>query len=208
MSIMTEGVFGPVHAVTPCDDVDGLAYVVARANDTPYGLAASVRTRDIATSQPLADGIKAGAVFVNMPPIPDVAAPWGGYKQSGWGREMGPQAIDAYTETKAVWLLLRRAEVAGAPVNPGGPARPPGVLGLQDSGEGAASVLACGALDVVGVRTGGDEVDDRLVLLDRRGRALGHEGEHRRAQRGEARPASVDEVEQVGVGAGRGQGAV
>ena len=104
MSIMTEEVFGPVHAVTPFDDADGLADVVARANDTPYGLAASVWTRDIATSQRLADGIKAGAVFVNMPPIPDAAAPWDGYKQSGWGREMGPQAIDAYTETKAVWL--------------------------------------------------------------------------------------------------------
>lgn len=104
MSIMTEEVFGPVNAVTPFDDADGLAGVIAQANNTPYGLAASVWTKDVATSQRLADGIKAGAVFVNMPPIPDAAAPWGGYKQSGWGREMGPQAIDAYTETKAVWL--------------------------------------------------------------------------------------------------------
>ncbi|MFD1045986.1 aldehyde dehydrogenase family protein [Kibdelosporangium lantanae] len=55
-------------------------------------------------AQRYADGIRAGAVFVNMPPIPDMAAPWGGYKASGWGREMGPWALDAYTEIKSVWL--------------------------------------------------------------------------------------------------------
>ncbi|MFB9930466.1 aldehyde dehydrogenase family protein [Amycolatopsis halotolerans] len=101
MTIMREEIFGPVLAVTPYDDPDEL---VARANDTQYGLAATVWTRDIRTAQRYADGIRAGAVFVNMPPIPDMAAPWGGYKASGWGREMGPWALDAYTETKAVWL--------------------------------------------------------------------------------------------------------
>jgi len=101
MTIMHEEIFGPVLAVTSYDDPDEL---VARANDTEYGLAATVWTRDIRTAQRYADGIRAGAVFVNMPPIPDMAAPWGGYKASGWGREMGPWALDAYTETKSVWL--------------------------------------------------------------------------------------------------------
>ncbi|WP_033288814.1 aldehyde dehydrogenase family protein [Amycolatopsis jejuensis] len=101
MTIMREEIFGPVLAVTPYDDPDEL---VSRANDTQYGLAATVWTRDIRTAQRYANGIRAGAVFVNMPPIPDMTAPWGGYKASGWGREMGPWALDAYTETKAVWL--------------------------------------------------------------------------------------------------------
>jgi aldehyde dehydrogenase (NAD+) len=101
MSIMQQEIFGPVLAVTAYDDGED---VLARANATEYGLAATVWTRDIRTAQRYADGIRSGAVFVNMPPIPDMAAPWGGYKASGWGREMGPWALDAYTETKAVWL--------------------------------------------------------------------------------------------------------
>ncbi|UCR88714.1 aldehyde dehydrogenase family protein [Mycetocola spongiae] len=108
MAIMHEEVFGPVLAVTAYDAAEELDAVIARANNTEYGLAATVWTRDIATSQRLANGIRAGAVFVNMPPIPDMAAPWGGYRASGWGREMGPQALDAYTETKAVWLHYGR----------------------------------------------------------------------------------------------------
>lgn len=104
MTIMHEEVFGPVLAVTSYEDTGELEALIARANDTEYGLAATVWTKDIKTAQRLADGIKAGAVFVNMPPIPDMAAPWGGYKASGWGREMGPWAIDAYTEVKSVWL--------------------------------------------------------------------------------------------------------
>ncbi|MFE5563972.1 aldehyde dehydrogenase family protein [Amycolatopsis japonica] len=101
MTIMREEIFGPVLAVTAYDDPDEL---LARANDTEYGLAAAVWTRDLGVAQRLANGIRAGAVFVNMPPIPDMTAPWGGYKASGWGREMGPWAIDVYTEVKSVWL--------------------------------------------------------------------------------------------------------
>ncbi|WP_370950082.1 aldehyde dehydrogenase [Amycolatopsis sp. cg5] len=101
MKIMREEIFGPVLAVTAYDDQDEL---LVRANDTEYGLAATVWTKDLTVAHRFANGIRAGAVFVNMPPIPDMAAPWGGYKASGWGREMGPWAIDAYTETKSVWL--------------------------------------------------------------------------------------------------------
>jgi aldehyde dehydrogenase (NAD+) len=104
MTIMREEIFGPVLAITTYDDDAELDHLLTRANDTEYGLAATIWTKDIATSQRLANGIKAGAVFVNMPPIPDMAAPWGGYKASGWGREMGPWALDAYTELKSVWL--------------------------------------------------------------------------------------------------------
>jgi len=104
MTIMRDEIFGPVLAVQAYESEDELDELIARANDTQYGLAATIWTRDIKTSQRLANGIKAGAIFVNMPSIPDMAAPWGGYKASGWGREMGPWALDCYTETKAVWL--------------------------------------------------------------------------------------------------------
>jgi aldehyde dehydrogenase (NAD+) len=104
MTIMREEIFGPVLAVTRYEDRDELSTLIERANKTEYGLAASVWTKDIRTAHRISDGIRAGSMFVNMPPIPDMAAPWGGYKASGWGREMGPWAIEAYTELKSVFM--------------------------------------------------------------------------------------------------------
>ena len=101
MTIAREEIFGPVVCVMPFDDVDE---VVARANDTDYGLGASIWTRDIARAHQLAAATRAGNVWVNMPNPLDAAAPWGGVKSSGWGREMGKDAIDLYTEVKSVWV--------------------------------------------------------------------------------------------------------
>ncbi|NEE04787.1 aldehyde dehydrogenase family protein [Phytoactinopolyspora halotolerans] len=103
MQIAQDEIFGPVLPVISYDDPSDL---VARANDTPYGLVASVWTSDVAQGHRLAADIRAGEVFVNTLPALDPAAPWGGFKASGWGREMAADAIDAYTETKGVWVNI------------------------------------------------------------------------------------------------------
>jgi acyl-CoA reductase-like NAD-dependent aldehyde dehydrogenase len=98
-----EEIFGPVAAVIPFTDVDE---VVALSNDTEYGLAAAIWTRDIGLALRTAKAVRAGVVWVNdSQPAPSESM-WGGYKQSGIGRELGPYALDAYLETKQIYVNL------------------------------------------------------------------------------------------------------
>ena len=103
MVIATEEIFGPVMQVLKFKDVEE---VVRRANTTDYGLAAAVWTRDIGKAHAIAHRIRAGTVWVNCYDVFDAAAPFGGFKSSGMGRELGEKAIDNYTEHKTVTVSL------------------------------------------------------------------------------------------------------
>ncbi|MDQ6662083.1 MAG: aldehyde dehydrogenase family protein, partial [Chloroflexota bacterium] len=103
MRVVREEIFGPVVVAQPFDDLDE---ILATANDTEYGLSAGVWTRDISKAHKIAAGLKAGTVWVNCYNIFDAALPFGGYKQSGWGREMGHEVLENYTEVKSVCIGL------------------------------------------------------------------------------------------------------
>jgi phenylacetaldehyde dehydrogenase len=103
MSVVREEIFGPVVVAQRFDDLDEVAKA---ANDTCYGLGAGIWTRDVATMHKLASKIKSGTVWGNCHAVIDTALPFGGYKESGIGREQGQQGIEAYLETKTVIIQL------------------------------------------------------------------------------------------------------
>lgn len=101
MTIAREEIFGPVLSVLDFDDEDE---VIARANDTEFGLAAGGWTQDVSRTMRLANKLQAGTLWLNTWGDTDAASPFGGMKQSGYGREMGAEAISLYSQTKSVWL--------------------------------------------------------------------------------------------------------
>lgn len=103
MKVVQEEIFGPVVSVLRFKDLDD---VTRMANDTPYGLAANIWTRDVKKAHRLAHRLEAGSVWVNCHGVLDPALPFGGFKQSGWGREVSEEGLLAYTETKTVCMLL------------------------------------------------------------------------------------------------------
>ena len=103
MKVVQEEIFGPVVTAIPFSDP---AELVTQANDSVYGLAAGIWTRDIQKAHRLASQLRAGTVWINCYNIFDAALPFGGYKQSGWGREMGHEVLEQYTEVKAVCTAL------------------------------------------------------------------------------------------------------
>lgn len=103
MKIAQEEIFGPVVSILPFDEIEE---VIERANNTPYGLAAGVWTENVKTAHKVANQLKAGTVWINSYNLENAASPFGGYKQSGIGREMGSYALDNYTEVKSIWVNL------------------------------------------------------------------------------------------------------
>ncbi|WP_042346199.1 aldehyde dehydrogenase family protein [Bacillus massiliigorillae] len=103
MTIAQEEIFGPVISAMPFNDLDE---IIDRANATPYGLAAGLWTENIKNAHYVASKLRAGTVWVNCYNAFDAASPFGGYKQSGIGREMGSYALNNYTEVKSVWVKM------------------------------------------------------------------------------------------------------
>lgn len=103
MRIVKEEIFGPVLSALSWNEVDDL---VAQANDSDFGLSAGIWTNDIKQGHRLASAVKAGTVWINCFNMVDNATPFGGFKQSGWGREHGRQAMELYSEVKSVWVNL------------------------------------------------------------------------------------------------------
>jgi phenylacetaldehyde dehydrogenase len=105
MTVYKEEIFGPVISAMKLN-TQNIEALALEANNSSYGLAASIWTKDMATAHRLAGQIRAGIIWINTHNQSDANLPWGGYKQSGWGREMGKPAVDLYTEIKSVAAFL------------------------------------------------------------------------------------------------------
>lgn len=105
MTVVREEIFGPIACALPFDQ-DDIASIASIANDSVFGLSASIWTRDISRAHRLARKIKSGGVVINSSAAPDFSLPFGGYKQSGWGRENGREGVEAYTELKTISVRL------------------------------------------------------------------------------------------------------
>jgi 4-guanidinobutyraldehyde dehydrogenase/NAD-dependent aldehyde dehydrogenase len=103
MRIAREEIFGPVLSVLTFDDIDE---AIDQANNNPYGLAAAVWTKDVKKAHLVSRRLKAGTVWINTYGLMDASLPFGGYKSSGFGRELGAHAMEHYTELKTVWLNM------------------------------------------------------------------------------------------------------
>lgn len=104
MKVVQEEIFGPAVTAEKFKNIDD--DIIRRANDTEYGLGAGLWTQDVSKAHELAAKLRAGSVWVNCYNIFDASLPFGGYKQSGWGREMGEQVLNNYLETKTVTVGL------------------------------------------------------------------------------------------------------
>ena len=104
MDIAREEIFGPVISAMPFDDIED---VIRRGNDTEYGLACGVWTRDLKKAHRMTRAIRAGMIWVNCYNVQDPAIPFGGYKHSGFGREGGQQHMEEYLNVKSVWLNMQ-----------------------------------------------------------------------------------------------------
>ena len=103
LSIVQEEIFGPVLTILPFESEDE---VLSFANDNIYGLASSIWTKDISRAHRLIPQVQAGTVWVNTHDLVDSAMPFGGVKESGFGKDMGPEQLAHFQSTKAVWLQL------------------------------------------------------------------------------------------------------
>jgi phenylacetaldehyde dehydrogenase len=103
MKIVREEISGPVVVAEPFRSLDEIA---REANNTSYGLGARIWTKDISKAHALAKKLRAGTVWINCYNVFDASLPFGGYKRSGWGREMGHEVLEAYTEVNAVTTQL------------------------------------------------------------------------------------------------------